>query len=102
MKLPRFLAARFCGGLIRDMKRRYSLYWSDIKDGIHLQCLSSVVFLYFAVITPIVTFGGLLGIETKNYMVSGRARDWHLNTIIGTTIHAWLVVGLGIETHIPL
>lgn len=58
------------GGLIQDMKDRYPLYLSDIKDGMHLQCFASIIFLYFACITPIVTFGGLLGIATDGWMVS--------------------------------
>jgi hypothetical protein len=60
---------RFCGGLIRDIKNRYSLYLSDIKDGLHVQCVASTVFLFFACITPIVTFGGLMGQKTDGYMV---------------------------------
>ena len=51
------------------MRRRYPLYWSDIKDGLHLQGVASIIFLYFACITPIVTFGGLMGDGTDNYMV---------------------------------
>ncbi len=57
------------GGLIRDMKMRYSWYLSDITDGFNLQCLASILFLYFACVTPIVTFGGLLGQATDGYMV---------------------------------
>lgn len=68
-----FALFRLFGGLVQDIKRRYPLYWSDIKDGLSLQCFATVVFLYFACITPIVTFGGLLGIATENYMV--RAYD---------------------------
>ena len=56
--------------MINDIRNRYQHYWSDIKDGFHIQCFASIVFLYFACITPIVTFGGLLGIATDNYMVS--------------------------------
>jgi len=59
---------RFCGGLIRDIKNRYSLYLSDIKDGLHIQCVASTIFLFFACITPIVTFGGLMGQKTDGYM----------------------------------
>ena len=32
----------------------------------NLQCFASFVFLYFAVLTPIITFGGLLGDATDN------------------------------------
>ena len=42
---------------------------SDYGDGVHLQSVASIIFLYFACITPIITFGGLLGAATDNYMV---------------------------------
>lgn len=38
----------------------------DFSDGMNLQCFASFVFLYFAVLTPIITFGGLLGDATDN------------------------------------
>lgn len=59
---------RFFGGLIKDMKRRYPLYVSDFKDAFHMQCFASVIFLYFACVTPIVTFGGMMGHATDGYM----------------------------------
>jgi anion exchange protein len=59
---------RICGGLIHDVKHRYRHYLSDFKDGLHIQCLASTIFLFFACITPIVTFGGLMGQKTHNYM----------------------------------
>jgi len=61
---------RLFGGLMSDVRRRYSNYKSDIMDGLNLQCLATIVFLYFACITPIVTFGGMLGQTTDGYMVS--------------------------------
>ena len=35
------------------------------QDAMSLQCLASYVFLYFACLAPIITFGGLLGDATK-------------------------------------
>ena len=61
---------RLFGGLINDIKRRAPFYISDFKDAISLQCLASFIFLYFAILTPIVTFGGLLSDATDNYLVS--------------------------------
>ena len=61
---------RLFGGLLLDMRRRYGHYRSDIVDGLNLQCLATIVFLYFACITPIVTFGGMLGQMTDDCMVS--------------------------------
>jgi len=61
---------RIFGGLIRDIKNRYPQYLSDIKDGLHVQCIASTIFLFFACITPIVTFGGLMGQKTDNWMAT--------------------------------
>ncbi|XP_033728652.1 sodium bicarbonate cotransporter 3-like isoform X2 [Pecten maximus] len=61
---------RFFGGLIDDVKRKAPFYGSDFKDVLHVQCIASFVFLYFACLTPIITFGGLLGDATKNSMAA--------------------------------
>jgi len=53
-----------------DIRRRYRHYATDITDGLNLQCLATIVFLYFACITPIVTFGGMIGKTTEGCMVS--------------------------------
>lgn len=51
----------FFGGLVRDIKRRYPKYLSDLRDALHSQCLAAVLFIYFAALSPAITFGGLLG-----------------------------------------
>ncbi|XP_024154210.1 sodium bicarbonate cotransporter 3 isoform X9 [Oryzias melastigma] len=56
---------RIFGGLFLDVKRKAPFYWSDIKDAFSLQCLASVLFLYCACMSPVITFGGLLGEATK-------------------------------------
>uniref|UniRef100_A0A3Q3L005 Anion exchange protein n=1 Tax=Mastacembelus armatus TaxID=205130 RepID=A0A3Q3L005_9TELE len=56
---------RVFGGLILDVKRKAPFYWSDIRDSFSLQCLASILFLYCACMSPVVTFGGLLGEATK-------------------------------------
>ncbi|XP_065309256.1 electroneutral sodium bicarbonate exchanger 1 isoform X8 [Dermacentor albipictus] len=56
---------RLFGGLINDIKRKAPWYLSDFKDAIALQSIASVFFLYFACLTPIITFGGLLGSATE-------------------------------------
>ncbi|XP_039977168.1 sodium bicarbonate cotransporter 3-like isoform X6 [Xiphias gladius] len=56
---------RIFGGLILDVKRKAPFYWSDIRDSFSLQCLASVLFLYCACMSPVITFGGLLGEATK-------------------------------------
>ncbi|XP_041087415.1 band 3 anion transport protein-like isoform X2 [Polyodon spathula] len=56
------------GGLVKDIKRRYPHYVSDITDALNPQVLAAVIFIYFAALSPAVTFGGLLGEKTKNWM----------------------------------
>ncbi|XP_063055660.1 sodium bicarbonate cotransporter 3 isoform X2 [Engraulis encrasicolus] len=56
---------RIFGGLVWDVKRKCPFYWSDIRDALSLQCLASILFLYCACMSPVITFGGLLGEATK-------------------------------------
>ncbi|XP_045565158.1 sodium bicarbonate cotransporter 3 isoform X2 [Salmo salar] len=56
---------RVFGGLVMDIKRKAPFYWSDIRDSLNLQCLASILFLYCACMSPVITFGGLLGEATK-------------------------------------
>ena len=60
---------RLFGGLRADIRRKSKFYISDFKDCLHVQCIASVFFMYFACLTPIITFGGLLGAATDNNMV---------------------------------
>uniref|UniRef100_A0A8C6BHL5 Anion exchange protein n=1 Tax=Monodon monoceros TaxID=40151 RepID=A0A8C6BHL5_MONMO len=54
------------GGLIRDVRRRYPHYLSDFRDALNPQCLAAVIFIYFAALSPAITFGGLLGEKTHD------------------------------------
>uniref|UniRef100_A0A3P8TY50 Anion exchange protein n=1 Tax=Amphiprion percula TaxID=161767 RepID=A0A3P8TY50_AMPPE len=56
---------RIFGGLVNDVRRKAPFLWSDIRDAVNLQCLASILFLYCACMSPVVTFGGLLGEATK-------------------------------------
>ncbi|KAL3051463.1 hypothetical protein OYC64_001668 [Pagothenia borchgrevinki] len=56
------------GGMIRDMKRRYHYYKSDITDAFNTQVLAAVIFIYFAALSPAITFGGLLADKVDNMM----------------------------------
>uniref|UniRef100_A0A8C7J4W7 Anion exchange protein n=1 Tax=Oncorhynchus kisutch TaxID=8019 RepID=A0A8C7J4W7_ONCKI len=56
---------RIFGGLVMDVRRKAPFLWSDIRDALSLQCLASVLFLYCACMSPVITFGGLLGEATK-------------------------------------
>ncbi|XP_041921340.1 anion exchange protein 3 isoform X2 [Alosa sapidissima] len=56
------------GGLIHDIRRRYPHYVSDLKDALDSQCLAAVIFIYFAALSPTITFGGLLGEKTQGMM----------------------------------
>ncbi|XP_041589935.1 sodium bicarbonate cotransporter 3 isoform X2 [Vulpes vulpes] len=56
---------RLFGGLILDIKRKTPFFLSDFKDALSLQCLASILFLYCACMSPVITFGGLLGEATE-------------------------------------
>ncbi|XP_028992352.1 anion exchange protein 3 isoform X2 [Betta splendens] len=56
------------GGLIHDIRRRYPHYVSDLKDSLDMQCIAAVIFIYFAALSPTITFGGLLGEKTEGMM----------------------------------
>ncbi|KAM9603745.1 LOW QUALITY PROTEIN: uncharacterized protein ACIBXB_002879 [Morphnus guianensis] len=59
---------RLFGGLTRDVKRKAPWFWSDFRDGLSLQCLASFLFLYCACMSPVITFGGLLGEATNGHI----------------------------------
>lgn len=48
---------RLFGGLFNDLKRKIPWYPSDFRDAISLQVLATWMFLYFACLTPMITFG---------------------------------------------
>ncbi|XP_054642056.1 sodium-driven chloride bicarbonate exchanger-like isoform X1 [Dunckerocampus dactyliophorus] len=56
---------KWFGGLILDVKRKASHYVSDYTDAFSLQCVASFLFLYCACMSPVITFGGLLGEATE-------------------------------------
>uniref|UniRef100_A0A493T7X9 Anion exchange protein n=1 Tax=Anas platyrhynchos platyrhynchos TaxID=8840 RepID=A0A493T7X9_ANAPP len=57
---------RFCGGLIKDIKRKAPFFASDFYDALNIQSLSAILFIYLATVTNAITFGGLLGDATEN------------------------------------
>ncbi|XP_028282583.1 anion exchange protein 2a isoform X2 [Parambassis ranga] len=58
-------SGRLFGGLIKDVRRRYPQYLSDIRDALNPQCMAAIIFIYFAALSPAITFGGLLGEKTE-------------------------------------
>ncbi|XP_076859015.1 sodium-driven chloride bicarbonate exchanger isoform X1 [Brachyhypopomus gauderio] len=56
---------RFFGGFFLDVKRKLPHYLSDYTDAVSLQCVASFLFLYCACMSPVITFGGLLGEATE-------------------------------------
>lgn len=53
-------------GLKNDIIRKVPFYISDFRDAFSIQCVATYFFMYFACLTPIVTFGGLIGDATEN------------------------------------
>ncbi|XP_028267499.1 solute carrier family 4 member 1a (Diego blood group) [Parambassis ranga] len=56
------------GGMVKDIKRRYRHYISDYTDALNPQVLAAVIFIYFAALSPAITFGGLLADKTQKMM----------------------------------
>ena len=54
-------------GVDGDDARRYL---SDFTDALSSQCVASWIFLYFACLSPIITFGGLLSEATGKNMAA--------------------------------
>uniref|UniRef100_A0A3Q1GR92 Anion exchange protein n=1 Tax=Acanthochromis polyacanthus TaxID=80966 RepID=A0A3Q1GR92_9TELE len=52
------------GGMMKDIRRRYQHYKSDITDALNAQVLAAIIFIYFAALSPAITFGGLLVFAT--------------------------------------
>lgn len=62
--------SRWFGGLFLDIKRKAPHYLSDYTDAFSLQCVASFLFLYCACMSPVITFGGLLGEATEGRIVN--------------------------------
>ncbi|XP_070569674.1 band 3 anion transport protein-like isoform X2 [Ptychodera flava] len=75
------------GGFINDVKRRYPRFVSDFKDGLTMQCFAALVFIYFAALSPAITFGGLLGEKTDKWMGVG---EMIVSTAVCGTVFALL------------
>ncbi|XP_033848392.3 anion exchange protein 2b isoform X1 [Acipenser ruthenus] len=78
------------GGLIRDARRRYPKYLSDFKDALNPQCMAAIIFIYFAALSPAITFGGLLGEKTEGLMGVSEL-------IISTALHGVVFCLLGAQ-----
>ncbi|XP_017853740.1 electroneutral sodium bicarbonate exchanger 1 isoform X4 [Drosophila busckii] len=63
-------SGRLFGGLMNDIKRKAPWYWSDFREALSMQCVASWIFLYFACLSPIITFGGLLSAATGKHMAA--------------------------------
>jgi sodium borate transporter 11 len=57
--------------LLADVRRRLPWYWSDWADGVargsRMNLISTVVFMYFICLLPVVAFGSLNEINTKGF-----------------------------------
>jgi hypothetical protein len=58
------------GGLRKDVVGRLPFYWSDFRDALNFQCITSVVFMFFACFAPAITFGGLMGTSSFSRSLS--------------------------------
>jgi hypothetical protein len=54
---------------------------SDFTDAISFQSVAAIIFLYFACLSPIITFGGLLSKATDNNMVCNKEMKGKKNIV---------------------
>ncbi|XP_043923523.1 anion exchange protein 2 isoform X2 [Protopterus annectens] len=78
------------GGFVRDIQRRFPKYASDFRDALNAQCIPAAIFIYFAALSPAITFGGLLGEKTDGLIGVSEL-------IISTAIHGVLFCLLGAQ-----
>ncbi|KAA8585420.1 hypothetical protein FQN60_004114, partial [Etheostoma spectabile] len=84
------------GGMVKDLKRRYRHYISDYTDALNPQVLAAVIFIYFAALSPAITFGGLLADKTNKMMgVSELMISTSLQGVIFCLIAAQPVLVIG-------
>ncbi|XP_077415242.1 solute carrier family 4 member 1a (Diego blood group) [Vanacampus margaritifer] len=84
------------GGMVKDIRRRYRHYISDYTDGLNAQVMAAVIFIYFAALSPAITFGGLLADKTERMMgVSELMISTSIQGIIFCIIAAQPVLVLG-------
>ncbi|TNN43923.1 Anion exchange protein 2 [Liparis tanakae] len=83
-------SGRLFGGLIKDVTRRYPQYLSDIRDALNPQCMAAIVFIYFAALSPAITFGGLLGEKTEGLIGVSEL-------IVATALHGVVFSVLGAQ-----
>lgn len=92
---PLLIFFRFFGGLILDIKRKAPFFWSDFRDALSLQCLASFLFLYCACMSPVITFGGLLGEATEGRIVCVKSE-----LLKQTFLGLWLVFAYCCMNHL--
>ncbi|XP_059915120.1 anion exchange protein 2a isoform X1 [Gadus macrocephalus] len=81
---------RLFGGLVKDVARRYPQYLTDIRDAMNPQCMAAVIFIYFAALSPAITFGGLLGEKTEGLIGVSEL-------IVATALHGLVFSILGAQ-----
>ena len=54
------------GGLIADINRKKSWFFSDFRDALHMQTIATIIYIYLATITKAITFGGFLSEITND------------------------------------
>ncbi|XP_037043822.1 anion exchange protein 2 isoform X2 [Bradysia coprophila] len=74
------------GGLINDVKRRIPMYKSDILDGLNSETLAATLFMYFAVLSTAITFGGLASEKTNRLI--GISETLVSGSFVGLIFHA--------------
>ena len=68
---PLARSGRPFGGMILDLRRLGRRYLSDFRDAMNIQCVITMIVMYFGMIAPLIAFGSLLGEKTYNSLGLG-------------------------------
>eukprot|EP00808_Paulinella_micropora_P003960 g24148.t1 len=86
--MKKFSWKQLGAGLVDDIRTRLIPYYvSDFRDAWDLQTLSSIIFIFFACLTPAITFGGVMGMST-GFRIG--VVEMLLGTSVGGIIYALL------------
>lgn len=74
-------------GVLQDLKTRYPLYLSDIKDGLSGQVLAAAIFIFFAALSAAITFGGIYGESARALGCPFWLCDWFCSLFENSVAH---------------
>jgi hypothetical protein len=87
---------RVFGNMIREIKYRFSFFWSDFTDALNLHCFIAFIFIFTVCLASALSFGGILADKTNKWFgVNEMLIATSMNGIISGLISAQPIMILG-------